>query len=135
MAPGGLQPAGHQTCQAFHELVAERRIGVALGPQAGAVERRGANALPRTGIELVHVGREQPRPAQDLTLAKRLERDRATRGNVGLDGDAAAADREEPVRCLAFTQEIRARVEVDVLPAPGDEGEVLRLQTFEERVP
>ena len=49
--------------------------------------------------------------------------------------DAQAEAGEEALCGLSLTQEIGPRVEVDVLSTPGDEGEVLRLQPREKRVP
>src|SRR5262245_26239803 len=62
-----------------HQLVAERRIGLALAAQTLAVEARRANGREGTRIEMPAIGREEPGPAEQLAGPDRLDRDWAAR--------------------------------------------------------
>src|SRR4249919_3482191 len=51
--------------EALHQLVAERRVVLALAPDAGSVDDDRAHRRHSSRVEVPHVGREQPRPADD----------------------------------------------------------------------
>ena len=64
----------------LHELVAEGVVGLALAAQARAVEGDARDVVDRAGVEVPVVGREQPRPADDVAGAERLDHDAARAG-------------------------------------------------------
>ena len=55
--PSPLQSFQENLREALHQVVAERRVVVALAAQAGAVEDRGADVADRLRVEVPHVWR------------------------------------------------------------------------------
>src|SRR5580765_5285744 len=61
-----LQAFDQHLREAAHQVVAQRRIVVALLAQAGAVERSGTDGGQRARVEMPAVGGKEPRPADHL---------------------------------------------------------------------
>src|SRR5215207_8281947 len=69
----GLQALLQRGRKATHQLIAELVIGVALAAQACTVERDETRRHGRASVEVPVVGREQPRPADDIAVVQRLD--------------------------------------------------------------
>src|SRR5215475_9301943 len=64
LQPGSLQPPRRQIREPLHEVVAEPRVGVALGPQARAVHLDGVQPPDGPPVELPAVRAHQPGEAR-----------------------------------------------------------------------
>ena len=105
LEPRRLQALLHDVREALQELVAEVVVGLALAAQALAVERDGARRLDRARVEHPVVGRDEPRPAEDVARAERLHDERRAPRRGDLERHPALAEEEELVRLLARPEE------------------------------
>ena len=69
--PGRLQALEEDGGHPLHEGVAQGRVGLRLGPQAGPVDGDGPDRLDGPGVEVPPVGRDEPAPADDGARARR----------------------------------------------------------------
>ena len=122
--PRPLQALDHDLREARHQVVAELRVGLALLAQAGAVEARRAHEREGARVEVPAVGREEPRPADDLAGVDRLDRDGAAGRDERLERDAAVPQDVEGVRLVAVAEQQLALAKLDVAPAAGDQLEL-----------
>ena len=99
--------------EAGHQLVAERRVRLALAAQAGAVELDRPDRRNGAGVEVPAVRREEPRPADDVAGFDGLDRERSPAGHVELERDPPSAQDVEDVRRLSFAEQGLAGVEAD----------------------
>jgi hypothetical protein len=99
-------------------------VGIALAPQAGAVEGDQRRVGLHPPVELPPVRREQPRPAEQVAVVQRLERHRIARGDVQLERDRAVADRVEGVCLLALPEQVLPGFGAHVRRTPGDQLEL-----------
>src|SRR5512141_1020163 len=83
--------------EALEELVAELVVLLAFLPQAAAVEGDRPRELRRPRAEAPAVGGHEPRPAEDVAVVDRLDRDGAAGRRRDLDGDLSVAEDEEVV--------------------------------------
>jgi hypothetical protein len=108
-------------------------VGAALAAQARAVEGHGAHVVDGAGVEVPHVGREQPRPADDLAGVERLDHHGAASGRVRRQRDTALSHEIEDVGRLALAEHPLAPLEADVPGAAGDELELIAREPVEDR--
>src|SRR5579885_1206137 len=86
--PGVLEPLDDHAREAPHQLEAELGVALAGIADAGRIELRRGHVADRARVEVPAVGREEPRPAEDVAGAERLDREAAGAGQVGLERDA-----------------------------------------------
>ncbi len=80
--------------ESFQQFVSKVVIILAFSPQALSVECDRARQIQRFGIKVPTVGRNEPGPSEDISLAKRL------------DGDVTAFGREQLKRNTPLAYEI-----------------------------
>jgi hypothetical protein len=73
-------------------------------PKTGPVESDGARRDDGSRVEPPAVGREQPRPAQNVAVRQGLDHDGPTVGRVNLESHIALADQVELVGFLALAK-------------------------------
>src|SRR5574341_1056625 len=114
---GGLEARDHHLRESLQQLVAEARVLLALGAQAGPVERERAHGVERARVEAGLVGCEQPRPAEHLAALDRLDRDLSLVGDEDLDRHLALAHYEEAIGGFALPEDELPGLEHDVRDA------------------
>ena len=108
-------------------------VVVALAPQACAVECHRAHGVERACVEVPPVGREEPRPADDVTLVDGLDGDSAAARGEDLELHAPVSQEIEGVRLAALAEEVVARLEPGVLAAARDQLQLRRGQASKDR--
>jgi len=99
--------------ESLEQLIAEMVIFLAFGSQALAIQGNGAGDLHGPAIKMPIIGRNQPRPTDDLSLCNRLNRERASFSAVNLQRDLAVADDIKLVGFITFTKEPMVRYFMD----------------------
>src|SRR5665811_2224489 len=130
----GHQPSVHHLGNAFHELIPQMSIGVALAAQARPVEGHHAGRLGGAGVECGDVRRHEPGPTHDVAFVGSVEHQCSSGGTVYLDGDPSAPNDEEMVSRVTLVAEVLAGGEADVRRATSDERQRWRVQSLEEGV-
>jgi hypothetical protein len=128
----GLHPAKEDRGEAFHQLVAELRILLALAPQADAVEDHGPDRLQCPPVELPAIRGEEPGEADHLPRFRAVQDHGTSTGGVDLQRDSAAPHDEHLIGLVTLPEEVRARLEHDVAATSGDELDVWLVQPAEE---
>src|SRR5215471_10028808 len=70
-----LQAADGDHCHASNQLETKVPVFITLSSQPGAVEENRRGRLHRACIKIPMIRRKQPRPAQGISIAERLDQD------------------------------------------------------------
>ena len=82
-----LQATDDHFGHALHQFITKIMVLVAILAQPGAVEKDGFDRLQRPRIKMPVIGRKEPRPAQHVAGADRLDGDRGLVFAVGFKRD------------------------------------------------
>src|SRR5687767_1747399 len=107
-----LQTPGHDRAHALDQLVAEGVIPFAILAQDRAMKKDRLRRHDRPGAEMPDMGREHPRPTQQISGADGLDDDRWAEAHAGFENDAATLDQMKMLRAFAFPQDDLALVEM-----------------------
>src|SRR5208337_2346585 len=124
----------HDAGKALQDLITEIVVVFALRTQTLAVKGNRAHGFNGVGVKPPLVRRQQPRPAQNLSLAEGGEHDRLALRGKDFECHLAGADQVELVRFASLLKDVGAGVKADVRGAPGQQVGVIGLEIGEERV-
>src|SRR5579872_4547518 len=114
--------------------VAQIVIELALGSQAGAVQRKGADRLDHSRVEVPPVGRDEPGPAKYLAGCQSMYRDRLAARRRDIERHLSVADQIELVGLATLAEDHLPVVKPNIHRAAYQNRQVPLAEGGEERV-
>ncbi len=101
----GFESVGHDTGKSSEEVVAEGGVFIASFAEGGSIEDDCSCEFEGSGVEIVVIGIDDPRPTEDVVFFEDLEGDILEGSGANFDGDTAITNEEEEVRGFIFFDE------------------------------
>jgi len=105
-----------------------------LGEEAGAIKANGPNSVACPTVRVPAVGREHPRPTDDISGLHGFDEAATARGDIDLEPHAAGPDEKEGGALLSVSKEERPRREDDIGGASHHESNLFIVEAPQEHV-